>query len=244
MAVTIIIAEAGTGHAARLPSHRLYKAQRLAAAARHAGADFVKLQWFSGKDIFCPMEGDEARKHRWDQSYMDFAEWKALATFCKDIGIGFLASAFDWQAVEYLKLLQPAYYKVASRAAGTYPYASVPGPFLISNAFGKLVGGEVLCDEPKQVFMLCCSPKYPTPLDEARWDHRTHGLSDHSASIWPGVDAILRGAMFLEVHFAVDFADAGPDAPVCLTERELATLCDARDAAAALGVEADDFVVG
>jgi N,N'-diacetyllegionaminate synthase len=227
--MTIIIAEAGTNHADDRRTVRVHKAMRLASAAKHAGADFVKFQWFTGKPLFCPMEGDEARWARWRASVLSFDEWREVQRFCKDIGIGFLASVFDLDALDYLKLLKPRFYKVASRAADTFPYSKVPGPFLISNAFGKVppvIGREY--------FLLDCSPKYPTPLEEARWDHRTSGLSDHSGSIWPGIDAILRGAGFLEVHFGVDLRDCGPDTAVCLTEHELATLCEARDAASAL----------
>jgi N,N'-diacetyllegionaminate synthase len=226
--MTIIIAEAGTNHADDRRTVRVHKAMRLASAAKHAGADFVKFQWFTGKPLFCPMEGDEARWIRWHASVLSFDEWREVHQFCKDINIGFLASVFDIEALELLTLLQPPFYKVASRAVEKYPYNLTPGPYLISNAFDmKLPLG-------REFFLLDCSPKYPTPLEEARWDHRTSGLSDHSGSIWPGVDAILRGAGFLEVHFGVDLRDCGPDTAVCLTEHELATLCEARDAASAL----------
>jgi N,N'-diacetyllegionaminate synthase len=241
LAVTTIIAEAGTNHASSTEGKRLYNAMELASAAMHAGADYVKYQLFTGDPIFCPVDGDEARKERWKQAYLSPANWVELARFCKDIGIGFMASAFDRRGVIFLaNEVKPDYYKVASRAVDTYPYADAPGPFLISNAFNKPLP-KLCCG--KTYHLLQCSPQYPTPLKDARWrGGRTattrandfEGMSDHSGSVWPGIDAILRCTEFLEVHFATDLANAGRDQSVCLTPNELRLLCEARDAAAVM----------
>jgi N,N'-diacetyllegionaminate synthase len=233
LAVTIIIAEAGTNHADAEPGKRLYKMMHLAASAKEAGADYIKTQLFTGDPIFCPMEGDEARQERWKRAYLSPANWVELARFCKDIGIGFMASAFDRRGVIFLaNEIRPDYYKVASRAVDTYPYADAPGPFLISNAYNKPLP-KLCCG--KTYHLLQCSPQYPTPLRDAVFGVGVHeGLSDHSGSVWPGIDAIFRRAAFLEVHFATDLTNAGRDHAVCLTPNELRLLCEARDAAAVM----------
>jgi sialic acid synthase SpsE len=126
--------------------------------------------------------------------------------------------------------IKPDYYKVASRAVDTYPYADAPGPFLISNAYNKPLP---CCG--KTYHLLQCSPQYPTPLKDARFRFgRFEGLSDHSGSVWPGLDAVLGGVDFLEVHFATDLTNAGRDRAVCLTPNELRLLCEARDAFAVM----------
>jgi N,N'-diacetyllegionaminate synthase len=235
LAVTTIIAEAGTNHASSTEGKRLYNAMALASAARHAGADYVKYQLFTGDPIFCPVEGDEARQERWKQAYLSPANWVELARFCNDIGIGFMASAFDRRGVIFLaNEIRPDYYKVASRAVDTYPYADAPGPFLISNAYNKPLP-KLCCG--KTYHLLQCSPQYPTPLRDALWTGGSYeGLSDHSGSVWPGIDGIWATPYlsFLEVHFATDLTNAGRDQSVCLTPNELRLLCEARDAAAVM----------
>jgi N-acetylneuraminate synthase len=122
---------------------------------------------------------------------------------------------------------------VASRAAATYPYDVVPGPFIISNGMGQAPIVETV--RPKKWMFLQCVSKYPTPLQDARWSGpATMGLSDHSGTVWPGLDAMARGCPMLEVHFAVPEFDAGNDKPVCLTIDQLKLLCEARDGFAAL----------
>jgi sialic acid synthase SpsE len=79
-------------------------------------------------------------------------------------------------------------------------------------------------------YYLDCASKYPTPLISAGWDGFVSGLSDHSGTVWPGLDAICRGAKFLEVHFCADTLDPGNDGPVCLNFDQLKLLCDMRNA--------------
>lgn len=229
-----IIAEAGTGHISNANNPNIAHEMMLGNAldllghAALVGADAIKFQLFtSGEDLFCPVDGDEKRRERWNRSCMSFENWQRVKNHADGMGIDFLASAFQPTAVEWLKELQPKYYKVASRAAKTYPYDKVPGPFLISNGAGHVSG------IPINSFVLDCVMEYPTPLEKSGWrpgsgtSWITDGLSDHSGTIWPGLDAIFHGANFLEVHFG---DKNGPDAPVNLTVDQLKLLCDARDA--------------
>lgn len=224
-----VIAEAGTGHKG-VPT----MAVRLATIAKCAGSDAVKFQMFvPDEPLFCPLEGDEKRIPRWNETAISLDSWKWVKDQCDDIGIDFLASVFQPTGIEWLKELQPKYYKVASRAAKTYPYEDVPGPFLISNGMG-------LPDRlPRKSLVLHCVSEYPTPLNKARWRSRAGrarttphyykrvGLSDHSGTPWPAIDAIARGAKFIEVHFG---DKEGPDGPVNLTTDELKLICEFRDA--------------
>ena len=229
-----IIAEAGTNHMGQIGSALAH-----AATAHQKGADAVKFQMFVPDEaLFCPLKGDERRRDRWNRSAMKFEEWQEVKRTCDALGIVFLASAFQMTTVEWLKKLNVAAYKVASRAARTYPYYQVPGPFIISNGMHFLWQSETFTD--KEHIKLQCVMKYPTPLAEARWeDHvgwfqdescREDGLSDHSGTVWPGLDAMARGCPMLEVHFCIDKDDAGPDLPVCLSPYELSILCYARNA--------------
>jgi len=220
-----VIAEAGTNHAHPDPAERIARAQSLIGAAQRAGANAVKFQaFFDGEELFCPLEGDEKRWPRWRDSELNEGVWLMLADAAGRRGIDLLLSVFQDRGIELLKRLKPRWVKVASRAASSFPYGKVEGFFLVSMK-------EPAPSRPLHS-RLYCVPEYPTPLGKARWGTAFEGLSDHSGTVWPGLDAIFRGAKFLEVHFNIPDCDAGPDAPVCLTVDQLKLLCEARDAVA------------
>jgi sialic acid synthase SpsE len=224
-----IVGEAGTGHLGSV-----IRAKELVHQAHAAGADAVKFQIFTPhEELFCPYEGDERRHQRWWDTSLTLDEWRTVKQKADDLGIDFLASAFQPTAVEWLKELNVSAYKVASRAAKTYPYDSVPGPFIISTGFGvPLFPGPVDGFPDPVCYPLHCVPKYPCPLSEARYptfdgNLSFSGLSDHSGTPWPAMDALARGAKIIEVHFG---DKEGPDGPVNLTLDELKLICDFRDA--------------
>ena len=233
--MTLIIAEAGTGHVGPNDAWRRVDAQILIEAAAKAGADMVKCQAFFDEPLFCPVEGDEKRWERWRNTFLSPGDWLNLHQHAKEAGIDLILSVFSETGVNLLKEMKPRYVKVASRATNSFPYHELEGPFIISTGMGAppISGGE----------RLQCSPVYPSSM--IPWDGSHEGLSDHSGTIWPGMDAIFRGAKFLEAHFTIPGTDSGPDRPVCLDFNQLKLLCEARDAAATMhgnigGVEKAD----
>ena len=224
--MTFIIAEAGTGHTDHDPQERYRKAWRLLMAAKDAGADAVKFQAFFDEPLFCPYEGDEKRWERWRKTFMGEGDWLDFHKKAAQVGIGLILSVFSQRGIDLLKKMKPRYVKVASRAAKTFPYKELAVQFLISDGMGMppLVGHGCAA-------WLQCVFKYPAPM--TRWS-RYQGLSDHSGTVWPGLDAIFRGAEFLEVHFTIPGTDPGPDAAVCLTLEQLKLLTGARDAVATM----------
>lgn len=208
----MIIAEAGIDHRGRLS-----RAYRYVETAKRCGADAVKFQIFVSREtLFCPMEGDENRWAYWNESIMPEEKWHQVRQRAKRIGIKFGASVFQHGAVDLLKRLNPDFVKVASRAAHTFPYEKVQGLFVIgSNTIEALHTME-------------CKRMYPTPLEMARWGMTKHGLSDHSGTPWPAIDALSRGAECIEVHLKLD--NNGVDAESSVTPDELKLICQARDA--------------
>ena len=221
--MTYIIAEAGTGHYDPDPAERYRKAVRLVQAAKDAGADAVKFQAFFDEPLFCFFEGDEKRWERWRQTFLTEDKWLDLYG---QIGIDVILSVFSNRGIELLKKMKPRYVKVASRAAKTFPYDELEGPFLISTGMGSPNPA------PRARYWLQCDAAYPCRMRQ--WHRIYDGLSDHSGTVWPGLDAIYRGAEFLEVHFTIPGTDPGPDAPVCLNTDQLKLLTGARDAVATM----------
>lgn len=218
--MTYIIAEAGTSHAHPDEYRRVSLATRHVCQAAEAGADAVKFQLIvPNEPFFCPLAGDEKRWDRWRQTHLSLDEWRRLKDLAFKLKIDLLFSAFQHEAVDWCRQLTPRYYKVASRAAKDYPYHAVPGPFIVSQ------GMYPAPKTPAGMSVLSCVPSYPCPLEQARWDGKTDGLSDHSGTVWPGLDAINRQAKFLEVHFSDVMGGNDPN----LTPDQLKLLCDARD---------------
>lgn len=222
---TYIIAEAGTGHFAEEEIHRYARASQMIESAIQCGADAVKFQLFVPEEpLFCPLPGDEKRWERWRKTLLPFSKWKKLAfTFGGQIDV--LWSVFQPTAVKWIADLGPRYCKVASRAADNFPYDALRGPFLVSTDHKK-----TRFDITHGFYALKCVQQYPAPLELCGWEPGYSGLSDHSGTVWPGLDAIAHGARFLEVHFRTPWADMGNDADVALDPKALRLLCEARNA--------------
>ncbi len=233
-----VIAEAGTCHGGDETRARNY-----IAAAHMAGADAVKFQIFVPDEaLFCHIEGDDKRLKRWRKSMLGLREWERLAELSQKLGIDFLASVFQPTAIKWLKQLHPTAIKVASRAALSFPYDEFEHPYLVSlgmcsdEQFIEL--SDTLHQKRKQVIWLLCKSEYPSPVSWLNLHdiraYRRHGapvgVSDHSASVIPGIAAMTAGAAVVEVHYAIDRRHAGNDAPACLNVEELQLLCGARDA--------------
>lgn len=150
-------------------------------------------------------------------------DWKELS---KTPGIDVMWSVFQQTSLDWLIFaLQPRYIKVASRAAHCFPYHSVkPESVIVSLGLG---GASAV---PKRAYRLKCVTKYPAPLEESGWSDTYDGFSDHSGTIYPGLDAIAHNAKFLEVHFRLPFQEKSNDDAASLRPEQLKVLSEARNA--------------
>lgn len=216
-----VIAEASTNHADSNPAYRLKKALRYVRCAADAGADAVKFQMFADPltDMFCWIDGDEHRAHRWLNSVLTLSEWREVKKEADSIGIMLLASVFQAETIKWIEVLELKATKVASRAAQTFPYGHEPKPYLVSNGMSPV-------PDRGDVIELQCEAYYPS---KQWWDGITPGFSDHSATPERAIHAIQNGCKLVEVHFYDRSKEAGPDLPACLTLDELKAVCNARD---------------
>ena len=227
----MIIAEASLQH-----DGYVGRAMDTASAAQIEGADAIKFQIFvPDEPLFCPLEGDGKRWPKWMKSTMPESDWRKVKKFCDEIGIIFMASVFQHAAVDLYRSLNPKWWKVASRAAATFPYEKAGGPFIVSAGGQGQISHDVLLDQKNRILQCCM--EYPHKLkqwairDDPRVRQITCGLSDHSGSSWPSIDALARGAQIIEVH--VDFGRE-QKLPEEITLDQLNLICEARDAFAAM----------
>lgn len=228
-------------------------------AAAESGADAVKFQIHVASAESTLDEPFRVRFSRQDPTRLDYwkrmeftpEQWHGLAAHVREQGLVFLSSAFSLAAVELLKGIGVAAWKIGSGEFASCELweamMAAPAPILFSTGLAKraeIRAAAGLFQSKTLPFALFqCTTAYPSPLemiglnvmDELRREFACPvGLSDHSGSIFPGLAALARGANILEVHVTFDRRMFGPDTPASLTFDELKMVCGMRDAVATM----------
>src|SRR3954451_14763291 len=239
-----VIAEAGANH-----NRDLDMARRLIDVAADAGADAVKFQTYSGKDLYSSRTPafEYLEDGRSPQELLDAIalprDWQPeLAARAAERGIHFFSSPFDRAAVDGLRELGVPAMKIASFEMVDLPlirYAAAAGvPMIVST--GMAVLGEVedalraVAEAGnREVALLRCASVYPAPPEimnlRAMATLRTAfgvpvGLSYHTEGVAVAGGAAARGAELVEKHFTLDRGMEGPDHPFALEPDELAEM--------------------
>lgn len=217
---------------------------RQADVAKQAGCAYSKWQIFEVEKLV----SKHARRY-WDQrlggddsqadtfranGMLKDAEWKALAEYCRHIGVKFLATPFSLEAVDLLEEIGVEAYKVAS---GDIVYkqliqkvAATGKPVFMSTGASDEHEVETALDwfhaarwkglvPPPEyrypVTLLACSLAYPCPAEEANLgriralEYLGHplGYSDHTVGVRTAIAAVAAGATVLEKHCRLDESD-------------------------------------
>ncbi len=234
-----IIAEAGSNH-----NGSLEQAKKLIDVAAEAKADAVKFQIFKAENLyskytpgFSYLKGQNI--YELIKSVETPREWiKELVGYCKGKNINFLASPFDFEAVDLLDKYVPAF-KIASfeiTDLELLKYAAAKGkPMIISTGMANLSEIEDAITAIKSVgnediILLHCNSLYPTPVKivnlKAIETMRTAfkvpiGFSDHTLGIHVPIAAVAMGASVIEKHFTLDRTLPGPDHSFAIEPDEL-----------------------
>ncbi len=242
-----VIAEIGVNH-----EGSMQQAKILIEQARIGGADAAKFQSYKAGTLaskHSPSYWDttkEATRSQYElfQKYDGFGpqEYVELAEHCQKVGIDFISTPFDDQAIEFLDPLVP-FFKVASADLTNTPFLRKIGakkkPVVLSTGAATL--GEV--DEAVReleksgcpnVVLLHCILNYPTPNPQAHlkmieglrraYPQHVIGYSDHTLpdeSMIPLVSAWLLGAVVLEKHFTHDKTLPGNDHYHAMNQQDL-----------------------
>jgi sialic acid synthase SpsE len=238
----IDLAKAGGAHAAKFQT---YKAESLASQDSPAYWDTTKEPVANQRQLFA--------KH----DSFGLAEYEALAAHCRVVGIEFLSTPFDLQAVEWLEPLVNAF-KVASADLTNTPLlrriAKSGKPILLSTGaatLGEIDTAIVTLEEAGAVdiVLLHCVLAYPCPYEDANlgmigglrraFPERLIGYSDHTvpdAGMKVVLAAWLKGAVVIEKHFTDDKTLPGNDHYHAMNGDDLARFtADARFVAGLIG---------
>lgn len=224
------VARAG-GHAAKFQT---YKADTL--AAKHTSPAY----WDTSKE-------PTLSQHELFQRFDAFgeSEYQELALHCKSVGIDFLSTPFDLDAVDMLTPLMPIT-KVASADLTNIPLlrkiAKTGNPVLMSVGAGSHVEieraiSELLTNGAASVAIMHCVLNYPTPRDNAQLSQikvlqerfgadLVIGYSDHvrpeNDGTMPALEtAALFGARVIEKHFTDNKQGVGNDHYHAMDEADL-----------------------
>ena len=259
MSSTFVVAEAGVNHNGNLKT-----ALDLVDAAKNSGADAVKFQLFDPTEqisINSPTATYQ-RQATGENSMLEMAKsydlpWNAhieIAEYCSEIGIMYMSSCFDVNAIDFYQQIGGKILKIASGEITNTDLlvhaAKTNLPIILSTGMSTLpeIGFAtelILKNSSAQLTLLHCVSRYPTPIHTLNLNfintlkstfNLPIGLSDHSQHQSVGGWAVNHGAVVIEKHFTLDKASFGPDHAMSCSPNELKEyIKEIRDAEIALG---------
>ncbi|MBR1438158.1 MAG: pseudaminic acid synthase [Synergistaceae bacterium] len=224
-----VIAEMSANHGGELSN-----ALRIIHEVKDAGADCLKIQTYTADSltIDCNNEYFHIQGGLWDgynlyQLYQNAStpyEWQSeIKSECEKIGIDFLSTPFDSEAVDFLdEQLAVEAFKIASFELTDIPLitytASKGKPMIISCGMGspeEINDAVQACYEVnnRQIVLLKCCSEYPAPWPDMKLGNIPDmkerfglpvGLSDHSAGSLGAVVGVAMGACVIEKHVRLE----------------------------------------
>lgn len=251
---TIIIAEAGVNH-----NGSIDVAKQLVQKAKEAGVDYIKFQTFKASKLVTKSakQAEYQQKNigkEGDSQYqmlkkleLSPEEHEILIDYCKELGIKFFSTAFDFDSIDYLHSLNLGLWKVPSGEVTNYPFlkriAAYNEPTILStgmcdmqdvrNAVEALYKNGL---SKENLILLHCNTEYPTPFEDVNLKAMETlreefgvevGYSDHTKGIEVPIAAVALGATVIEKHFTLDRNMEGPDHKASLEPDELKAMVSA-----------------
>ena len=220
-------------------------------AIADAGADAVKFQTHIAAAESTPAEPFRVAFSRQDASRYDYwkrmefteEQWAGLARHAAERGVIFMSSPFSLEAVDMLARIGQPLWKIASGETGNTELLdaviATGAPVLLSTGMSPVAEIDAAVARvkargvPAGVFQ--CTTAYPCPPEKVGLNlipyYRERygcwiGLSDHSATIYPGLAGVALGMDFLELHVTLSREMFGPDVIASVTTAELAQLVE------------------
>ena len=239
MGKTLIIAEAGANH-----NQDFQMAKQLIDVAKESGADVCKFQTYTSHKIFAKqtkaINGYDDVRGLFESIQIDRDWQKDLKLYSDEVGIEFMSTPFDEEAVQELVDIGVKRLKI-SGFEGTDPrfvdmVCSTKLPIIMSvgigfesNYWGVFL--NIFEKYGNDVTLLHCNNAYPTPMEdiclpimdnlkELRYPVKI-GLSDHTISTLTPALAVARGAECIEKHFTLSKRLTGPDHSFAMEPNQL-----------------------
>ena len=251
---TIIIAEAGVNH-----NGSLEMAKQLVDKAVEAGVDYIKFQTFKAAKLVTKSakqaeyqqknigKGEDSQYQMLKKLELSPEDHDVLIAYCKERGIKFFSTAFDFDSIDYLHSLNLGLWKIPSGEVTNYPFLKRIAAFNektilstgmcnmqdVRNAVEALYKNGL---SKENLILLHCNTEYPTPFDDVNLKAMDAlrkefgvevGYSDHTKGIEVSIAAVALGATMIEKHFTLDRTLPGPDHKASLEPEELKAMVSA-----------------
>jgi sialic acid synthase SpsE len=255
----------------------LERAMMLIRLAREAGADAAKFQNFSAPKIvsdygFRAMQSRVSHQANWNKSVYEVYqgasipfEWTPiLKEECDRLGIEYLTSPYDFEAIDYVAPFVPAF-KIGSGEIDWIEalerMAAKGKPVLLATGAADIADVQravhAILRLNHQLVLMQCNTNYTASPEN--YDHihlnvlKTYavmfpqvvlGLSDHTHGNSTVLGAVALGARVVERHFTDDNRREGPDHQFALNPSDWAHMvAETRQLERALG-SSDKFIAG
>jgi N-acetylneuraminate synthase len=247
-----VIAEVSANH-----NQSFDVAEQIVRAAKHAGADAVKLQTYTPDTMTIACDREEFRVRGgtiWDgrnlhdlyaEAYTPW-EWQPrLKQVAEALGMPLFSTAFDATAVDFLEKMGVPAHKIASFELVDSPLiqkmARTGKPLILSTGMASVEEIDEALLAARQagasgIALLKCTSAYPAPAEEmnlrtipemARRFGVPVGLSDHTMGMAVPVAAVALGACIIEKHLTLSRSTHGPDSAFSLEPQEFKAMVDA-----------------
>lgn len=179
-----IIAEAGVNHNGNVET-----AKRMVDAAKYAGSDAVKFQFFKANSLvskYAPKARYQIKTTGSSESHyemisrleLNYESHLVLKRYCDKKGIIFLSSPFDIKSAELLNEMGMRIFKIPSGEITNIPYLRKIGTFKnrkiimstgmanipeVGKALKILMSGGA---KKRDITLLHCTSEYPAPMDD------------------------------------------------------------------------------
>lgn len=252
MKQTYIIAEIGINH-----NGDLNTAKKLIDISVAAGCDAVKFQK-RNPDVCVPEhQKNVIRDTPWGQmTYLEYKhkiefgkkEYDEIDRYCKERGITWSASPWDYDSVEFLKQYDVPFIKIPSAMLTNHELLTscmkssmrviistgMSTEEEIDDAINVLRKAKAFFKNPHQIGVLHCNSSYPAPVKELnlsaiktlveKYPDCEIGYSGHELLLVTSVAAIYLGASIIERHVTLDRNMWGSDHSCSVTPHGLLKL--------------------
>lgn len=219
MKKVLIIAEIGHNGNGNMKLNKL-----MIDEAKRCGADIAKFQVYDIDKIWKPWQ---ARYMELKMAQLTKEDVKELADYCAQVGIEFMASAFDAERVGWLEEVGVKRHKLASRSIYDNEIIDAmqdTGKQIIAS-LGMIKGHTYR--EIHNVQCLFCVAEYPAFIKEVpAFGERNgrflyQGFSDHTIGMEWAKEAVKKGATIIEKHFTLDKTLPGFNSQLSANPQEL-----------------------
>jgi len=229
-----VIAEVGHNHQGSVKT-----CMELFKAAKDAGVQAVKLQKRHNRSLYTKAMYDKPydNENSYGATYgahreaLEFgaSEYRDLQQYCRELGVDFFATAFDFNSADFLAEIGVPAFKIASGDLKNTPLlkyvAGLGKPMIVSTGGGSLDDVKRACDVVMplnpHLCILQCTAGYPAEWTELNlsvistfrrmFPDSVTGFSSHDNGIAMAVAAYVLGARVIEKHFTLNRAWKGTD---------------------------------